>query len=256
MKKSTNAADYQHAPAPVAAMPKDYARGTYLAPHSHVRAQLAWAVAGVITVTAQEGTWIVPSQRAVWIPAGVVHAIRMSGGPVSMHSLYIDERVAALAGRRCKVILMSGLLRELVLEMADAPLQYELDSRLAKIADLILAEISRQVPQELHLPMPRDPRLRGLCEALLAEPGRDDTLERWSESAGASSRTLARLFASDLGVRFTDWRCQARLAAALARLAQGMDVATVARDVGYRSPSAFTAMFRKTLGAPPRDYLA
>ena len=89
-----------------------------------------------------------------------------------------------------------------------------------------------------------------------SEPGRADTLERWSESTGASSRTLARLFARDLGVRFTDWRCQARLATALAGLAQGRDIASVARDAGYRSPSAFTAMFRKTLGAPPRDYLA
>ena len=93
-----------------------------------------------------------------------------------------------------------------------------------------------------------------VCEALLRKPGRRETLEEWGDIAGASSRTLARLFASETGMRFVDWRQQARLAEALVQLAAGKDVASVARALGYGSPSAFTVMFRKALGKAPRDY--
>jgi AraC-like DNA-binding protein len=255
--KSTNADDYQHTPRPLVAMPKDFAHGAHIAPHSHPRAQLVWAASGVMAVTAESMTgrdsWIVPPQRAVWIPAGTVHEIRMSG-PVAMRSLYIDAATAASAGPQCKVILMSGLLRELVLEMADAPLDYPAEGRFAAVTTLILDEIARSQAQQLRLPMPRDPRLGSLCTALLAEPERGDTLDNWSQTVGASSRTLARLFARETGMSFREWRTQARLAAALARLAQGGDIAGIAAEIGYRSPSAFTAMFRKTLGKAPREY--
>lgn len=251
--KSTNPDDYQHTARPLAGMPKDFADGWHIAPHSHARAQLAWAASGVMSVTAGADSWIVPPQRAVWIPAGTVHEIRMSGA-VAMRSLYIDPTAGAPAGSHCKVILMSGLLRELVLEMAAAPLDYPAEGRFALIAALILDEIGRSEAQHLQLPMPRDPRLRAICTALLAEPDRADTLDRWSDTAGASSRTLARLFAREVGMSFRAWRAQLRLAAALAGLAQGADIAATARHVGYRSPSAFTAMFRKTLGKAPRRY--
>jgi AraC-like DNA-binding protein len=102
--------------------------------------------------------------------------------------------------------------------------------------------------------MPHDKRLRVVCNALAQEPGREETLEQWSQTAGASSRTLARLFATETGMRFVDWRQQARLATALVRLAEGTPVASVARTRGYGSVSAFTAMFHRALGKTPRDY--
>jgi AraC-like DNA-binding protein len=252
--KSTNPDDYQHVPGPVAGMPKNFPAGSRIAPHRHQRAQLAWAVSGVMTVTVGADSWVVPPQRAVWIPAGTLHRIYMSG-PVAMRSLYIEPAMAAATGLRCKVIPVTGLLRELLLEMAEAPLDYPAGGRIALIASLILEEIRARPPQrELHLPMPRDPRLSLICEALLAEPARPDGLDDWAEAAGASSRTLARLFARELGMRFVDWRAQARLALAVARLAEGDTIGIAAAAAGYRSPSAFTAMFRKTLGTAPRDY--
>ncbi|WP_245986312.1 helix-turn-helix transcriptional regulator [Azospirillum thermophilum] len=95
-----------------------------------------------------------------------------------------------------------------------------------------------------------------LCRALLDDPARDETLEDWAERAGASGRTLARLFLKETGLTFGAWRQQARLAEAVARLALGEPVARVALAAGYDSASAFTAMFRRTLGATPRDYFA
>lgn len=253
MTKSTNSADYQHTRRPIAGMPKDLEDGSFIAPHRHRRAQLVWATEGVMTVTAAEAAWIVPPQRALWIPAGTVHSIRMSGA-VAMRTLYIEPDAARALSKDCKIVLMTGLLRELVLEAVRAPLDEDRNGRMNHIEALILDEIGTLGAETLYLPMPRDRRLRVICEALLNAPGRQDTLEQWSDRAGASSRTLARLFAGETGMRFVDWRRQARLAAALVRLAEGEDVATVARGLGYASASAFTAMFRQSLGKAPREY--
>jgi AraC-like DNA-binding protein/mannose-6-phosphate isomerase-like protein (cupin superfamily) len=253
MPKSTNAADYQHTRRPIAGMPKDWPAGSYIPPHTHRRAQLAWAADGVMLVTAGAVTWVVPPQRALWIPAGTVHAIRMSGA-VAMRTLYIEPGAARKLPKDCKIVLMSGLLRELVLEAVRAPLDEDNHGRMSHVEALILNEIRTLDAEPLALAMPRDKRLRVVCEALLREPGREETLEQWSDKAGASSRTLARLFAGETGMRFVDWRRQARLAAALVRLAEGKDVASVARGLGYASASAFTAMFRQSLGKAPRDY--
>ncbi len=251
--KSTDPADYQETPRPFAGMAKDFADGFSNAPHSHRRAQLTWAVCGVMTVTAAPGAWIVPPNRALWIPGGTVHEIRMSGR-VAMRALYVEPEIARPLGDACKVIMVSPLLRELLLEIVAAPLDYDETSRMGHVAALVLDEIRALDAQPLHLPMPRDRRLRVVCESLLNNPARPETLEAWSDTAGGSSRTLARLFAKETGMRFVDWRRQARLAQALVGLASGQNVASVSRTVGYASASAFTQMFRGALGKTPSEY--
>lgn len=248
--KSTDRADYQQTPRPFAGMAKDFADGVRIEPHRHPRAQLTWAVSGVMSVTADRGTWVVPPNRALWIPAETEHAIRMSG-PVAMRAIYIDRAVAGAVAAECKVILVSPLLRALMLELAAAPLDYDEAGRVGHVAALFVDEIRVLDAQPLHVPMPADKRLRRVCDALLRDPARRETLDAWSQLAGASSRTLARLFEHETGMRFVAWRHQVRLAEALVKLAQGQDVAAAARAVGYGSASAFTAMFRQTLGKTP-----
>ncbi len=251
--KSTDRADYQQTPRPLAGMGKDFDDGFRIEPHRHPRAQLTWAMSGVMTVTAVRGTWIVPPNRALWIPAETEHAIRMSG-PVAMRAIYVDRVVGRAVAEDCKVILVSPLLRALMLELVAAALDYDESGRMGHVAALFLDEIRILDAQPLHIPMPHDKRLRRVCEALLHDPAGRKTLDEWSHIAGASSRTLARLFERETGMRFVDWRHQVRLAEALVRLARGQDVAAAARAVGYDSASAFTAMFRQTLGKTPRDY--
>jgi quercetin dioxygenase-like cupin family protein len=204
--KSTDPADYQDTPRPIAGMAKEFADGFSTEAHTHPRAQLTWAASGVMTVATEHGSWVVPPHRALWIPGGVVHTIRMSG-PVAMRGLYIDPQAAQFLGSTCKVILMSPLLRELVLEIVAAPLDYDEDGRFGHVAALILDEIRTLEAQPLHVPMPRDKRLKTVCAALLREPGRTETLEEWSDIAGASSRTLATV------VRRRDRDALCRLAA-------------------------------------------
>jgi len=176
MTKSTDSADYQHTRRPIAGMPKDFKDGSIVAPHRHRRSQLIWATEGVMAVTAAAATWMVPPQRALWIPAGTVHAIRMSGA-VAMRTLYIEPDAAPALSKDCKVVLMTGLLRELVLEAVRSPLDEDQNGRMSHVEALILDEITMRDAEPLHLPMPRDRRLRLICETLLRAPGRQETLE-------------------------------------------------------------------------------
>ena len=154
------------------------------------------------------------------------------------------------------MIEVSPLLRELILAALAEPVEYDEDGRAGLIVRLILHELRAvaEVPA-LHLPWPeRDRRLLAVCRGLADDPACPDTIDAWGERVGASGRTLARLFQNELGMGFLAWRRQLRLAEALSRLARGAPVAQVAHALGYAGPSAFTAMFRRTLGAAPGEY--
>ncbi len=253
--RSTNPEDYQHVPRPVAAMPKDFPSGHTIAPHRHARAQLVYAVAGVMRVTTARGAWIVPPQRAVWMPAGMEHEIRMSGR-VAMRTLYIDPKAAPTSLGDCTVIEVTPLLRALILRAVEEPVDYDESGGAGLVMALILEELRRVTTVPLRIPLPTDARLVALCRALLEDPAATDTLDDWAERVGASARTLARLFQRETGMGFTQWRQQVRLAEAVSRLASGEPVALVSEELGYASASAFTAMFRRALGSTPRHYLA
>ncbi len=253
--RSTDPADYQSVATPVAAMPKDFAAGHHILPHRHLRAQLLHAASGVMRVSTLIGTWAVPPQRAVWIPPGTEHEIRMAG-PVAMRTLYIDPGAAPDLPAICTALDVSPLLRELILAAMTEPVEYAPGSHGEAIARLLLQEIAAVRAVPLHLPMPRDKRLVAVCRRVEAAPGATPGLDDLARDAGLSTRTLARLFQRETGMSFLAWRQQARLADALARLAAGQPSTTVARDLGYASPSAFAAMFRRTLGTTPGRHFA
>ncbi|MCC7272505.1 MAG: helix-turn-helix transcriptional regulator [Alphaproteobacteria bacterium] len=253
MARSVDPDDYQHVPRPVAAMPKDFAPGHVIAPHSHPRAQLVHAVAGLMWVEVPAGTWAVPPRCALWIPAGVRHSLRMVGA-VAMRTIYVDTAAVADLPRGCTVIEVSPLLRELIVAATAEPVEYDEAGRGGHIIALLLDELRAAPTAPVHLPMPRDRRLARLCAALLAAPARDDTLEDWGAAVGASGRTLARRFRAETGMSFAQWRRRARVVLALARLAEGEAVGSIARALGYASPSAFTATFRRTIGRAPGAY--
>jgi AraC-like DNA-binding protein len=254
VSRSTNAADYQDLARPVAVMAKDFARGTANAPHRHKRGQLICIADGVAAVTTPDGTWVVPPQRAVWVPAETEHWVRCPTA-ATMRALFVMPDVTGLP-RRCCVIAVSPLLRELISRAADFPVDYDEKGPDGRVMVLILDEIRALPALPLHLPWPADARLRRVCEALKADPAENRTLEDWARASGASARTLARLFRKETGMSFGGWRQQARLLEALGRLASGSPVTTVALDLGYQSPSAFTSMFRRALGTSPTRYFA
>lgn len=255
MTRSTNAEDYQHVARPVAAMPKDFPSGHHIARHSHERGQLVYATRGVMRVATDQGTWVVPPQRALWIPPGVEHEIRMSG-TVAMRTLYIAPETTTGLPADCQVIEVSDLLRALILAAMEEPVDYDSGSRGEAIAQLLLHELRGVAVVPLHLPLPQDARLQAICRRLQENLSADLDIETLAQDAGMSSRSLARLFQRETGMGFLAWRQQARLAEALAQLSSGKPVALVASDLGYASPAAFTAMFRRSLGTTPGKYFS
>lgn len=251
-RRSTDANDYQFVPRPLAAMSKSFQDGFEIEPHHHARDQLVYAVTGVMRVRTADEAWIVPPDRAVYLPAHMVHSISIRG-QVEMRTLYISRDASDDLPVAPTVLEVSPLLRELVLAMVEEPVIYDEKGRGGAVAFLILAEIARAQRLSLVIPMPRDPRLLRVCNALLADPASRLTLESWVDMAGASSRTLARLFESELGMSFAAWRQRVRFHNALEAIVAGEPIARVAKRNGYRSSSAFSAAFRKAMGQPPRS---
>jgi len=240
-------------PRPVVAFANDYPAGHLITRHRHRRAQLLYAAAGVMRVATALGVWVVPPQRAVWIPGGVEHEIGCAG-VVRMRTLYVDPRVVPGLPETCRVVDVPPLLRELLLRAVALPPLYDPDGPDGRLMRVILDQIETLDVAPLHLPVPTHPRLAPILAALLARPDDATDLDAWGRRVGASGRTLARLFLAETGMTFGAWRQQARLLAALTRLAAGDKVTTVALDLGYDSLSAFIAMFRRATGTTPGRY--
>ncbi|MNV36248.1 Arabinose operon regulatory protein [compost metagenome] len=253
---------------PVRAKLRWLAADTQVMPHSHPWAQVAISTTGVIRLTVNHGTYIVPPSRALWIPPGVEHAVTMVED-ADLRTLYFHQprgrcgpgvpRDQEDAWRQCRVLEVSDLLRSLVREMPTTPdggpaLTPAQRLREQHLSALIRDELARAAAVKLGVDLPQDKRLRHLCEAVLADPTRHETLADWAQDTGASPRTVARLFRSELGSTFTQWRQQVILAKAVSLAAGRMPMGQIAAELGY-SPSAFSAMVRKSVGQPPGRFL-
>jgi len=255
MGRSTKSIDYQFVPRPVAVLSDDYPPGFHDPFHSHVRAQLVYAISGVMILSTHNASYVAPPQRAIWIPAGVEHEVRCRGR-VQIRTLYIAPDASPDLPANCEVFEVSSLLRELILAAVDLPIEYDLDGRDGRIMSLILDEIRGAPRIPLSVPMPSNERLARICKTILSDPSQHDALDDWAHAAAMGRRTFTRSFRRETGMSFATWRQQVRLMDALSRLATGHSVTSTALDVGYNSPSAFIAMFRRELGTTPRRYLA
>ena len=221
-----------------------------VATHRHRRAQLLYASRGVMQVTTGAGIWVVPPYRAVWLPPETDHEV-VSHGALALRNLYFEPACCSQLPRECCVVTVSPLLRELILYAVQLPPDYDESGADGRLMRVIIDQI-RQLPvAPLYLPLAEEPRLRMIMDALQADPADQRSLEEWGARVGASARTLARLFQSQTGFTFGQWRQQVRLLAALDRLARGQSVTSVASDLGYEKQSAFITMFKRALGKTP-----
>ena len=239
---------------------------TRVVPHAHPWGQIAISSAGVVRMTMPHGTTIVPPSRALWIPPGIEHALTVVEN-ADLLTLYVDpgRRVQGLAAtaadaarwRRCRVLEASRLLLALAHGLDTRPddtperLDRDILAREKRIAALLIDELRRAPQVPLGIALPAEKRLRRLCEAILDDPSRHASLDAWAGDAGASARTIARLFRSELGTTFVRWREQVLLARAVPLAARRMPMAAIASELGYASPSAFAAMVKRSVGSPP-----
>ena len=245
--------DHEATPRDVVAIGNDYPPAFELARHRHRRAQLLYAAQGVVTVDTAQGAWAAPAERAVWIPAGVDHSVKMVGA-VSTRSVLITPEACPVRGVQCQVLAVSPLLRQLLMAAADVPAEYDLGGRDGFLMALLVAEIAAAPVVPLSVPFPKNPALAGKCHAFLARPNARDTIDHWSADLAVGRRAFTRAFRRETGMSFSVWRQQACLLSALPRLAAGDPVTTIAIDLGYDSPAAFATMFKRLAGIPPSQY--
>lgn len=237
----------------VKAIAVNYPDKYVVAPHSHTYAQLLYAIHGVMRVEAEGGVWVVPPNRGVWLQADVTHQIRMCGA-VHMRTVFVESASAPSLQDKSCVLEITPLLRELILAAVNADFSDGANHRNWHLMQLLLHEL-RQVPVlPLYLPLPEDRRLRKLCDDLIHMPDSILTLDEWAARIHMSVRTLHRLFQNETGMRLGDWRRQARLLRALEQIALGHRILNIALDHGYKSQSAFSAMFKRQFGVPPSAF--
>lgn len=245
---------FQALPRTVTAVPSEAQHGEHVVPHSHPWVQLLYASEGVVRVRTDLGVWIIPPRRALLIAPGIVHELTMLSR-VNMRTLYLDAGAAGAPVEGCRVLEVSPLLRELILALSTEPVEYAVPGRGEQLAQLILSELATMETVPIAVPWPQDRRLRALCADIMDAPGSRRALEDRAQDAGASARTLIRLFPKETGLHYRQWVQQVHLAHAFPMLARGKSVGTIAASLGYASPSAFTSMFRRLLGKTPQHYL-
>lgn len=247
---------YQNTPRDAVVTAVEYADGTLFPLHDHQRGQFAYAASGVITVFTDDGNWVVPPQRGIWVPAKLSHSMQMRG-PVTLHNTYIRKQAAKKLGlsEQCQVLEVSPLLQHLLMKAIDVPARYSTQGRDGHLMSLLLHEIAAMPALSLNAPLPAEPRLALVCREFLNQPSLEVGIDEMAERAGMSRRTFTRHFRLHTGISFIEWRQQACLLAAVVMLGKGQSVTQVAMALGYSSSSAFATVFKQLLGEVPSRYV-
>ncbi|MDG2523009.1 helix-turn-helix transcriptional regulator [Caulobacter segnis] len=219
---------------------------------THDCGRLILALEGVMTVSAEEASCLLPPHRAAWIPAGVPHDIS-TREKVRFQTLSLKLGLDRLPATT-RVFEVSPLVRALIGEVVCFTVRHEFGAREAALTELLVGEMERMPRVGATTSLPADRRLRRVCEAIIADPSDNRPIDDWALLAGMGRRTFTRTFRTDMGMSLAAWRRQVRVMEAASRIAAGETINVVAYEVGYESPSAFIAMFHRVLGAPPAAY--
>jgi AraC-like DNA-binding protein len=240
-------------PSAVTALAYNLAHGHTIPEHLHPEDQLVYASQGVMTVKTSEGIWGVPPQRAVWIPARTPHTVATSGA-VSMRTLYLRAGMVASLPRSCSVVNVSPLLQELIVQMCRHQKLSRKSRVQAHLIDVLIDQLHAVKTVPLQLPNLSDMRAARVAMALQQDVDSSRSLSSVCRQAGASRRTIERIFRQETKLSLGRWRQQLRLLRSLELLAGGHKIEHAALKGGYSTPSAFIAMFKKALGTTPRKY--
>ena len=251
--RASRLSQVEAATGPAVAFSHSFDDDEHVPEHKHRRAQLLHPSAGVVTVTTSAGRWMVPPGHALWIPAGIVHAVD-TFGRVEMQSVYVLPDAIDGLPQHLHVTGMTPLMRNLIVEAIN--LRAEADTPRARfLLGAMLHEILELPERPLGLPFPAQRKLAELCRVFMAKPSAHLNIDHWADEAGLSRRSFTRIFRRETGLSLSTWRQQACLMAALPRLSAGEAVTAVALDLGYDSVPAFTTMFCRMMGTPPKTYL-
>ena len=239
---------------PLTILAREYANGQAIPFHRHERGQLIYAVSGVMELATADALWLIPPQRALWMPPQTGHRL-LAKGAVSLRTVFVHpDATPAHFPRVPEAITVTPLLRELILRAHGLGALSPRNEHEEQVEKLILLEINGAGETPLYLPMGRDARLARICSAILGNPAENRTLQEWGQNVGASPRTLARLFRAETGLSFQQWQQQAKVLIAIPMLVSSVPVTAIAFELGYETPAAFSALFRRIMGVRPSQY--
>lgn len=221
--------------------------------HTHEFGQFFSAIRGSMYVGTHDRVLLLSPAMAMWIPPDVEHWLRY----VSANEIiYVDVSRAESdrLGAAPRIVQMTPLLHALMHRTPDTGPSGLTKPHKDALYDLLFHEFltARDVP--LSIAMPQDKRISELALAAMDDPGSIASVDEWLTGAMASRKTIERLFITETGMPPSRWLRHVRILQAVSQLAAGKKISSVAFDLGYESPSAFTYMFRSAIGLSPRIF--
>lgn len=222
-----------------------------VASHAHRKAELVHLISGNLTIQSADGIWVIPPGRALWIPPGITHSSRLSG-ELRVQCIFFEPDLSPHFPPHCHLVFVHPLLREILARLSrSTPDTVRDKDRERRLVAVLLDELAATKSEPFHLPLPADKGLQVVTRRLLEEPTLQWSIADWAREVGSSPSTLTRRFQRELGMTLGKWRQLLHVQVALRELAQGITVSTIAYDLGYDSPSAFIAMFKRNTGQTP-----
>ena len=227
-----------------------HAAGDVIDRHWHDDHQLIYVSTGVLAIQTARGAWVASRDRAVWVPARIWHEHRVYG-QASLHVVGFGVNDAPLPDTSPTVVTVTGLLRELLIACTEPGLTAAEERRIRAVLN---DRLRRAHVRPLTLPAASDPRLARACQVAAGDLSQSRTVTWLARHAGTSERTLARLFRTEFGMTYPQWRTSIRVFHAMIQLAEGATVTQTAHRCGWATTSAFIDTFTRTMGQTPGAY--
>ncbi|AXN33848.1 AraC family transcriptional regulator [Vibrio coralliilyticus] len=220
--------------------------------HKHQKGQLLYAPKGCMNFALSDSICILPPTKAVWIPPDTVHRAFMTN-VVAYRSLYFDCDAFSCPDA-ITIIEVSELLKALINKMAFWPADKH-ESEMTNYTALFWEEFSQSKTYSYELPLPTDRRLNGFRRQVSDEAFLAPDLVTLANFAGASPKTITRIFKAETGMSYQEWKQQWRTLKAIELLCRERQVSDVAHLLEFSSDSAFIAFFKKQIGQTPLNFM-
>ncbi|AKC72432.2 AraC family transcriptional regulator [Pandoraea oxalativorans] len=238
------------APAPISFRTATFEGGEVFEARRQPWAKVGFALTGVMEVSVEGKRFLSPPHYATWIPADASHRCH-NRDSVKFVTIYIDrEWCREMPDAACTLVL-SPLIRAIFSDFLSRDVMTPQGDDDLRLAHVLMDQLRKAPRRDSYLPVSDDPLVKSITDALQLNPSDRRSLADWAESFGATERTVSRRFQSCLGISFNEWRQRLRLVVALSQIEAGKPVQRIADDLGYSTPSAFIAMFRRQTGTSP-----
>lgn len=233
----------------------ELAKDEHDALHQHPWHQVLLPRSGMLRTRTPGNVYFVPANRAALVPAGMMHeswALTDS----EFAGIYIDPALFPAPLAKCRIIEVTPFLDALIGEVLELGKHWLAphSGEQARLVRVLVDRLNASPEIDLSVTLPDEKRLQPIVNALLADASSSKSLAEWSQSVGASERTISRQFRKLTGLSFLRWRQKVRMISALSMLEEGQSIQEIALNVGYSSASAFIHSFRKEFGTTPQRY--